>query len=64
MMMHLVPEIIINICDRLKSGDLRENERQNLFLRLDAIQEYISSVRGNARRQSRIGVEPLRRIER
>ena len=50
MMMHLVPEIIINVCDRLKANDVRENERQNLVLRLETIQEYINLALGKPNR--------------
>ena len=52
--LHLVPEIIINVCDRLKANDVRENERQNIILRLEETVKYINA---SLRKDTRPSVE-------
>ena len=41
---HLVPVNIQDIVNRLSAKDLRENERMNLLLRLDAIRDYVTAA--------------------
>jgi hypothetical protein len=37
---HLVPVNVVDIVNRLKDSSIRENERMNYVLRLEAIREY------------------------
>lgn len=37
---HLVPVNVVDIVNRLKDTSIRENERMNYVLRLEAIREY------------------------
>lgn len=39
---HLVPVNVIDIVNRLTDPSIRENERMNYVLRLEAIREYCS----------------------
>ena len=52
---HLVPVNIQDIVNRLNAKDLRENERMNLLLRLDAIRDYVTAavVKANQKNENR-----------
>lgn len=52
---HLVPVNIQDIVNRLSAKDLRENERMNLLLRLDAIRDYVTAavVKANQKNENR-----------
>ena len=52
---HLVPVNIQDIVNRLNAKDLRENERMNLLLRLDAIRDYVTAavVKANTKNENR-----------
>ncbi len=41
---HLVPVIVQDIVTRLNDKTIRENERANLLLRLDAIRDYVTAA--------------------
>ena len=41
---HLVPVNIQDIVNRLNDKTVRENERANLLLRLDAIRDYVTAA--------------------
>jgi hypothetical protein len=46
---HLVPVVVQDIVNRLNDKTIKENERANLLLRLDAIRDYVTAavVRAN-----------------
>jgi hypothetical protein len=46
---HLVPVVVQDIVNRLNDNNIKENERANLLLRLDAIRDYVTAavVRAN-----------------
>lgn len=41
---HLVPVLVQDIVNRLNEKDVRENERANLLIRLDAIRDYVTAA--------------------
>ena len=41
---HLIPINIQDIVNRLNSKDIKENEKANLLLRLDAIRDYVTAA--------------------
>jgi hypothetical protein len=41
---HLVPVNIQDIVNRLNDKTIRENEKANLLLRLDAIRDYVTAA--------------------
>jgi len=41
--LHLVPDVIIGICETLASNTASSNEKLNALVRLDAIQEHINA---------------------
>lgn len=41
---HLVPVNIQDIVNRLNDKNIRENERANLLVRLDAIRDYVTAA--------------------
>jgi hypothetical protein len=49
---HLVPVVVQDIVNKLNDKNIRENERANLLLRLDAIRDYVTAavVRANENR--------------
>lgn len=38
--LHLVPANVIDLVDKINDNNIRENERNNYVLRLEAIREY------------------------
>jgi hypothetical protein len=38
--LHLVPANVIDLVDRINDNNIRENERNNYILRLEAIRDY------------------------
>lgn len=52
---HLVPVNIQDIVNRLNDKTVRENERANLLLRLDAIRDYVTAavVKANSKNENR-----------
>jgi hypothetical protein len=52
---HLVPVIVQDIVTRLNDKTIRENERANLLLRLDAIRDYVTAavVKANQKNENR-----------
>lgn len=52
---HLVPVNIQDIVNRLNDKNVRENERANLLLRLDAIRDYVTEavVKANSKNENR-----------
>lgn len=52
---HLVPIIIQDIVNKLNDKTIRENERANLLLRLDAIRDYVTAavVKANQKNENR-----------
>lgn len=41
--LHLVPAIVIDLFDKINDNNIRENERNNYVLRLEAIREYTTT---------------------
>lgn len=41
---HLVPVVVQDIVNRLNDKSVRENERANLLIRLDAIRDYVTAA--------------------
>lgn len=52
---HLVPVNIQDIVNKLNDKNIRENERANLLLRLDAIRDYVTAavVKANYNNENR-----------
>jgi hypothetical protein len=52
---HLVPVIVQDIVNKLNDKNVRENERANLLLRLDAIRDYVTAavVKANQKNENR-----------
>jgi hypothetical protein len=52
---HLVPVLVQDIVKRLNEKDVRENERANLLIRLDAIRDYVTAaiVKENQKNENR-----------
>lgn len=52
---HLVPVNIQDIVNRLNDKNIRENERANLLVRLDAIRDYVTAavVKANSNNENR-----------
>lgn len=41
---HLVPIVVQDIVNRLNDKTIRENEKANLLIRLDAIRDYVTAA--------------------
>ena len=41
---YLVPVVVQDIVNRLNDKNIRENERANLLIRLDAIRDYVTAA--------------------
>lgn len=41
---YLVPVVVQDIVNRLNDKNVRENERANLLIRLDAIRDYVTAA--------------------
>lgn len=41
---HLVPVVVQDIVNKLNDKSVRENEKANLLLRLDAIRDYVTAA--------------------
>jgi hypothetical protein len=41
---HLIPPIVLDIAEKFNSPSVRENEKMNYILRLEAIRDYCSVV--------------------
>lgn len=52
---HLVPVVVQDIVNKLNDKTVRENERANLLLRLDAIRDYVTEavVKANSKNENR-----------
>lgn len=52
---HLVPVNIQDIVNQLDNRNIRENERANLLIRLDAIRDYVTAavVKANSKNENR-----------
>ena len=52
---HLVPVNIQDIVNQLNNKNIRENERANLLIRLDAIRDYVTAavVKANSKNENR-----------
>ena len=52
---HLVPVNIQDIVNQLNNKNIRENERANLLIRLDAIRDYVTAavVKANSKNETR-----------
>ena len=52
---HLVPVNIQDIVNRLNDKNIKENERMNLLMRLDAIRDYVTAavVKANSKNENR-----------
>jgi hypothetical protein len=52
---HLVPVVVQDIVNKLNDNSIRENERANLLLRLDAIRDYVTAavVKANTKNENR-----------
>lgn len=52
---HLVPVNIQDIVNQLNNKNIRENERANLLIRLDAIRDYVTAavVKANCKNENR-----------
>jgi len=52
---HLVPVVVQDIVNRLNDKTIRENERANLLIRLDAIRDYVTEavVKANQKNENR-----------
>jgi hypothetical protein len=52
---HLVPVLVQDIVNRLNEKDVKENERANLLIRLDAIRDYVTAaiVKENQKNENR-----------
>lgn len=58
---HLVPVNIVDLANKLSDKTIRENERNNYLLRLEAVREYCS-VAINKHNTSRPIVKPNTRV--
>ena len=50
---HLVPVVVQDIVNRLNDKNIRENEKANLLLRLDAIRDYVTAAVVKANNENR-----------
>lgn len=52
---YLVPVVVQDIVNKLNDKTIRENERANLLLRLDAIRDYVTAavVKANSKNENR-----------
>lgn len=50
---HLVPIVIQDIVNKLKDPNLKENERANILVRLDAIRDYVTAAVVKANNENR-----------
>lgn len=50
---HLVPVNIQDIVNRLNDKNIRENEKANLLIRLDAIRDYVTAAVVKASNENR-----------
>lgn len=52
---YLVPVVVQDIVNRLNDKNIRENERVNLLIRLDAIRDYVTAavVKANSKNENR-----------
>jgi hypothetical protein len=50
---HLVPVNIQDIVNQLNNKNIRENERANLIIRLDAIRDYVTAAVVKASNENR-----------
>jgi len=50
---HLVPVVVQDIVNKLKDKTIRENERANLLIRLDAIRDYVTAAVVKANNENR-----------
>jgi hypothetical protein len=50
---HLVPVVVQDIVNKLNDKSVRENERANLLLRLDAIRDYVTAAVVKANNENR-----------
>ena len=41
--LHLLPAIVIDLVDKINDTNIRENERNNYLLRLEAIRDYTTA---------------------
>lgn len=41
---HLIPPIVMDIVEKFNSPHVRENEKMNYIIRLEAIRDYCSTV--------------------
>lgn len=51
---HLVPVVVQDIVNRLNDKTIRENEKANLLIRLDAIRDYVTAavVKANSKNEN------------
>ena len=40
--LHLLPANVIDLVDKINDSNIRENERNNYLLRLEAIRDYVT----------------------
>lgn len=52
---HLVPVVVQDIVNKLNDKNIRENEKANLLIRLDAIRDYVTAavVKANSKNENR-----------
>lgn len=52
---HLVPVVVQDIVNKLNDKTIKENERANLLIRLDAIRDYVTAavVKANSKNENR-----------
>jgi hypothetical protein len=59
---HLIPPIVLDIVDKFNSPNVRENEKLNYILRLEAIRDYCNNIIDKHNSQKEIKNSNTRRM--